>query len=72
MREDREINGESTSVVWPTLESTTAEEQNRTKQYGVSRLPRSIVAKVRCSQTLPLTFATIDFDLGLTLRAGTV
>jgi len=27
-----EINGESTSMVWPTLGSRTAEEQNRTEQ----------------------------------------
>ena len=28
-----EINGESTSVVWPTLGSRTTDEQNRTVQY---------------------------------------
>jgi len=27
-----EINGESTSMVWPTLGSRTAKEQNRTEQ----------------------------------------
>jgi len=31
MTEDRE-NGESTSMVWPTLRSKTAKEQNRTSQ----------------------------------------
>ena len=30
MTEDREINGESTSMVWPTFGSRTAKEQNRT------------------------------------------
>ena len=29
MTEDREINGETTSMVWPTLESTAAKEQNK-------------------------------------------
>ena len=30
MTEDTEINGESTSTVWPTLGSRTAKEQSRT------------------------------------------
>ena len=29
--EDKDKNGESTSMVWPTLGSRTAKEQNRTK-----------------------------------------
>ena len=41
MTEDREINGESTSVVWPTLGSRTAKEQNRTEQNtAVVAVPR--------------------------------
>jgi len=32
MTEDREINGESMSMVWPTLGSRTVKEQNRTEQ----------------------------------------
>ena len=32
MRQDIEINGESTSMVWPTLGSRTAKEQKRTEQ----------------------------------------
>jgi len=30
---DRGINGESTSMVWPTLGSRTAEEQNRISRF---------------------------------------
>ena len=41
MTEDREINGESTSMVWPTLGWRTAKEQNRTEQNtAVVAVPR--------------------------------
>jgi len=38
MTEDAEINGESTSMVWPTLGSRTSKEQNRTYKKPCGRL----------------------------------
>ena len=39
--ERTEINGESTSIVWPTLGSRTAKEQNRTHSRTILRLVHS-------------------------------
>ena len=51
MTEDREINGESTSMVWPTLGSRTAKELNRTSSREERR--RSGCAEGSTSTTRP-------------------
>ena len=44
MTEDTEINGESASMVWPTLGSRTAEEQNRCAEH-VLHLPVQSISR---------------------------
>jgi len=42
------INGESTSMVWPTLGSRTAKEQNRTDMSPVCDCAREMMSTVLC------------------------
>jgi len=79
-----EINGDSTSVVWPALGSRTAKEQNRIEHFSIGNgqpcreptscictlsLPTQTATAQRCASVLLATALCLSVCLSVTSRA---